>query len=211
MLMRRRYRYARLKYVSTYFSMTTKTHDAFAFASLISAAAYFSPDTLNVPTLITSIIAADIGAAIPDMDTAGNRLWEMLPQGHVLGRFLRRIFYKHRTLTHSFIGVFGTYKLLEWGLPKLLNEQYIDPTVILWSVMIGIISHLISDSLTEEGIPLLFPLRATFGIPPVKSIRIKTGKWFEFFVVYPALWVYVAWFVHKNESIFLGIVRSVIK
>ncbi len=191
--------------------MTSKTHDAFAFASLVTAAALFPPEHLNLPTLIAAIIAADIGAAIPDMDTAGNRLWEMLPQGHILGRWLRRIFYKHRTLTHSLIGVFGIYKLFEWGLPKVFNEQYIDPTIILWSVMIGIFSHILSDSLTEDGVPLLFPLKMTFGIPPVRAIRIRTGKWFEYFVVYPALWVYVAWFVHRNEALFLGILRSVSK
>ncbi len=191
--------------------MTSKTHDAFAFASLVTVAVFFPPQNLNLSTCIGAIIAADIGAAIPDMDTAGNRLWEMLPQGHILARGLRRIFYKHRTLTHSFIGVVGLYKLLEWALPKLLNASYVDPNIILASVMIGVLSHLLSDSLTEEGVPLLFPLRAPFGIPPIRAVRLKTGQWFERFAVYPAIWVYVAWFIHQKEAILLTLLRSVIK
>lgn len=188
--------------------MTAKTHDAFAFASLITIAAYYPPQSINLPTLVGAVIAADIGALIPDMDTAGNRLWDILPQGQILARGLRKIFYKHRTLTHSIIGVYAIYKLLEWGLPKFLNALYIDPTIILWSVMIGIVSHIVSDSLTEEGVPLLFPLKLNFGIPPVKKIRIKTGRWFEHIVVYPTVWVYLAWFIHGHEQVLLGILRS---
>lgn len=189
--------------------MTAKTHDAFAFASLITVAVFYPPQSINLPTLIGAIIAADIGALIPDMDTAGNRLWDLLPQGHILAKFLRRIFYKHRTLTHSLIGLFGIYKLLEWGLPKFLNALYIDPNIILWSIMIGIVSHIVSDALTEEGVPLLFPLKMAFGIPPVKKIRIKTGQWFESFILYPAIWIYLAWFIRTKESILLAIIRSI--
>jgi len=48
--------------------MTSRTHDAFAFASLITVAAFFPPEKLNVATLVISVIGADIGALIPDMD-----------------------------------------------------------------------------------------------------------------------------------------------
>jgi len=188
--------------------MMARTHDAFAFASLITVAAFYPPQGINLPTLIGAIIAADIGALLPDMDTAGNRLWDVLPQGQILAKWLRKIFYKHRTLTHSLIGVYGIYRLLEWALPKFLNALYIDPQIILWSVMIGIGSHILSDSLTEEGVPLLFPLRTPFGIPPVRKIRIKTGRWFEHVVVYPAIWIYLVWFIHGHEQVLLGILRS---
>lgn len=191
--------------------MLAKTHDAFAFASLITVAAFYPPQGINLPTLICAVIAADVGALIPDMDTAGNRLWDLLPQGHAMGKGLRKIFYKHRTLTHSLVGIYGIYSLLSWGLPKLLNEAYIDPYIILWSVMIGIGSHILSDSLTEEGVPLLFPLRVNFGIPPIRKIRIKTGQWFENFIVYPAIGIYLIWFIYTKETVLLSIVRSVVK
>ncbi|KKQ43248.1 MAG: Membrane protein containing DUF457, transmembrane [Microgenomates group bacterium GW2011_GWC1_37_8] len=188
--------------------MTSRTHDAFAFASLVTVATFFPPESLKLTTLVVSVIAADIGALLPDIDQAGNRLWEMLPSGHNLGRIFRRIFYKHRTLTHSLIGVLGIYKLLEWLLPKFLNSGFIDINIVIASIMIGYLSHLLADSFTEEGLPLLFPINISFGMPPLRRMRIKTGRWFENFVVYPAVWIYLVWFITENKDILLKIFRT---
>lgn len=189
--------------------MTSRTHDAFAFASLITVAAFYQPTELHLTTLIVSVIAADIGATLPDIDQAGNRLWEMLPSGHTLGRIFRRIFYKHRTLTHSLIGVYAIYKLLDWGLPKIFNTGFVDINIVIISLMIGYLSHLLADSLTEEGLPLLFPINLTFGIPPIRKLRIKTGRWFENLVVYPAIWVYLVWFINENKEGLLNLLNLV--
>lgn len=188
--------------------MTSRTHDAVAFASLVTVAAFVPMPHINLLTALCVVVAADIGALIPDMDTAGNRLWELLPQGAKVGKILRNIFYKHRTFTHSILGVFTMYKFFEWLLPKFLNSSFIDPTIILYSLMIGILSHLLADSLTEEGIPLFFPFHFTFGIPPIRSWRIKTGRWFETYVVYPGIWIYLIWFVYSHEQVLLRILRS---
>jgi len=189
--------------------MTAKTHDAFAFAALITFAAVSPPQQINVLTLVGAVLAADIGAAIPDMDGAGNRLWQMLPAGEKLGKVLRRIFYKHRTITHSILGMYLIYKGLEWLLAHFLNSAFVDPNIILWSVMVGYASHLLSDALTEEGVPLLFPINISFGLPPIRKMRIKTGKWFENMIVYPGVWVYVVWFAYQNSSIFVSILKTV--
>lgn len=185
--------------------MTSRTHDAIAFASLVTVAVFVPLPHMNLLTAMGAVVAADIGALIPDMDTAGNRLWELLPQGAKVGKVLRNIFYKHRTFTHSILGVFTIYKFLDWIVPKLLNSAYVDPQIILMSIMIGIVSHLVSDSFTEEGIPLFFPFRFTFGIPPIRSWRITTGKWFETYVVYPVVWVYLLWFVYTHEQVLMQI------
>ncbi|KKQ75245.1 hypothetical protein A2715_04280 [Candidatus Woesebacteria bacterium RIFCSPHIGHO2_01_FULL_39_32] len=187
--------------------MTARTHDAFAFACLVTVAAFFPPQNLNLATLVVSVIGADIGALIPDMDGAGNRLWDLLPAGHNMGKILRRIFYKHRTLTHSIIGIVAIYKILEWVLFKYLNSTFLDPGIILASIMIGYLSHILADALTEEGVPLLFPLSINFGLPPIKKWRIKTGKWFENFVVYPGVWIYLIWFVQIHQSELIQIFR----
>lgn len=188
--------------------MTARTHNAVAFASLITAAAYYNPQPLNILTLVVGIIGVDIGALIPDMDTSGNYLWGLLPQGHKLGELLKNIFYKHRTITHSLLGFFLTYEFFKWILPKVFNSNFIDPGIIFACIMIGFVSHLVADSFTEEGIPLFFPLKITFGIPPIKKVRIKTGHWFENFVVFPAIWIYLIWFVNINREILLSILRN---
>lgn len=189
--------------------MTGRTHDAFAFAALVTTAAFFPPAHLTLSTLVVSVIAADIGGMLPDVDQAGNRLWEHLPAGDRLGTIFRRVFYRHRTITHSVVGVFLIYKVLEYFLPKILNVGYIDSNIVLTSLMIGYFSHLFSDALTEDGLPLLFPMNITFGFPPIRSWRIKTGKWFENFIVFPAVWIYVLWFIHQKHEVFLKVLKSI--
>ena len=187
--------------------MTGRTHDAFAFTSLVTIAVLYPPINLNITTLIASIMAADIGALLPDIDQAGNRLWDMLPSGNNVGRVFRKIFYKHRTLTHSLLGVLFFYNFSEWLLIKVLNPEFINPNLIFASLMIGYLSHLLSDSFTEGGLPLLFPLEINFGIPPIKRLRIKTGKWFENLVFFPAIWVYLIWFINKNSDTLVKILN----
>ena len=189
--------------------MTAKTHDAFAFASLITVTTYFPPETLNLMTLFTSVSAADIGAVIPDMDQAGNRLWDLLPAGDTLGKYFRRVFYKHRTITHSILGVFLLYKGFGWLLPKLLNSTFVDPSLIFASLMVGYISHLIADIFTKDGLPLLFPFKFEFGIPPISKLRITTGSWFENFVVLPGIAVYIIWFIGINQDQLISLIKSV--
>jgi inner membrane protein len=191
--------------------MTNRTHDAIAFASLSTIAAIYPPENLNLLTLVGSVVACDIGAMLPDIDDAGNKLWDLLPQGKSVAKILRRIFYKHRTLTHSLFGLFGVYKFFQWLLPKFLNPNFVNPNIIIVSLMIGYISHLIGDALTKEGLPLLFPLKISFGFPPVKKMRVRTGKWFENFVVFPSVWVYLLWFISSNQGRFLQILDKLNK
>jgi inner membrane protein len=188
--------------------MTARTHDLFAFASLTTAAIFFPPPSLNIGTVFVSIIACDVGSLIPDMDQSGNRLWDLLPGGNFVGKIGRRIFLGHRSLSHSFIGTYLLYKLLSWGLPLLLNQLYIDSRVVLASVMIGFISHLVSDGLTEEGVPLLFPLKLKFGFPPVSSWRIRTGGWFESLVVFPGILVYLFLLVKNNQHLLIDLFKK---
>lgn len=185
--------------------MTARTHDAFAFASLVTVAAYYPPSSLNLYTLFAALVGNIVGALIPDMDTAGNRLWDLFPGGDGLGKVARRIFYKHRTITHSFVGVYFIFRILAWGLPKIFNPNFIDPHLLLMSIMIGYLSHLFADSLTEEGVPLFFPINFNFGIPPIKRVRIKTGGWFENFVVLPGVGIYLVWFISTHREILIKV------
>ncbi len=179
--------------------MTARTHDLVAFTALTTAAVFYPPASLNVGTLFVSVIACDIGSLVPDMDQSGNRLWDLLPGGNFIGKFGRRVFLGHRSLSHSILGTFLLYKLLFWLLPHLFNQFYIDSQIVLVSIMIGFVSHLISDGLTEEGIPLLFPLKLKFGFPPISSWRITTGSWFESLVIFPGLLTFLFFLIKNNQ------------
>ncbi len=171
--------------------MTSRTHDAFAFASLVTTAVLFPPAALSIGTLSASIVGNIVGSMVPDMDQASNRLWDLLPAGDYLGKLFRKVFISHRSLSHSIIGVFLIYKIIGWVFPRLLNPLFIDTKVVFISFMIGYISHLVADSLTKEGLPLFFPFRFNFGFPPFSFLRITTGSWVENFIVLPSVAVYL--------------------
>ena len=189
--------------------MTNRTHDAIAFASLVSIAIIFPPNSLNLMTLITSIIAADIGSMIPDMDQAGNRLWDLLPAGNSMGKIFRRVFYEHRTISHSILGTVAIYKALGIVLTKFLNPDFLNPDIILSSIMIGYISHLIADSFTKKGLPLLFPFKLNFGLPPVKKLRITSGKFVENFLILPSVWIFLVAIIYFNQSKLIKIINLI--
>lgn len=189
--------------------MTARTHNAISFASLVTLAAYNPPSSLNLITFIGGIIASDIGALVPDIDDAGNKLWEFLPQGHFWGRIFRRVFYKHRTITHSILGVVLAYNGFDWLLAKTLNPAFVDPKIILSCLMIGYISHLVADAFTKEGLPLFFPLPVNIGIPPFSSLRITTGGLIEKLVVFPSVFIYLFWFIRGNQEKLLGILKLI--
>lgn len=190
--------------------MTARTHDAFAFASLLTAAAYFPPTSLSVTTVFAAVVGNVVGALIPDMDQASNRLWDLLPAGDKLAKIFRRLFLKHRTLSHSFLGAFLLYKLLQWLLPRVLNANYINIEIVFASIMIGFFSHLLADGLTKEGLPLFFPFGFKIGFPPIKKLRITTDSWVEHWLVLPLVVSFIIWIVNTHREAFAQILKTVV-
>jgi len=191
--------------------MTARTHDAFAFAGLITVATLYPPSSLGLTTLGAAIVGNIVGSLIPDMDQASNRLWDLLPAGDHLAKVFRRIFLKHRTLTHSFLGIFLIYTILINILPKLLNPNFVDVSVVTAAMMIGYISHLVADSLTKDGLPLFFPIKWNIGFPPFRFLRITTGSWVENFVILPGVGAYIFWFIGKNQDKVIEILKLISK
>lgn len=191
--------------------MTSRTHDAFSFASLLSVAVMYPPTSLSISTLGMSLVGNIVGGLLPDMDQASNRLWDLLPAGNIVGRLGRKLFLSHRTLSHSILGGYLLFKFLEWFLPKILNPNYINVQLVFLSIVIGFSAHLLADSLTEDGVPLLFPFKPMFGFPPIRSWRIKTGRWFEKLVVFPGLVAYIIWFSINNKDTLIEIIKLTIK
>lgn len=189
--------------------MTARTHDLIAFGALLTAAAYYPPAKLNVSTLIAVLISNTVGALIPDMDQATNRLWDLLPAGNLVGRVFRRLMLSHRTISHSILGGVILFFLANTFLPKILNPAYVNTTLVTASLMIGFVSHLVADSVTKEGIPLFFPIPFKIGFPPFAFLRLTTGKFMEKFIVFPMVLVYIFWFTATRKAVFLSILRLI--
>lgn len=187
--------------------MVGRTHQLIGFSSFVTAGLLFPPSQLNLVTLSTCVIGNVVGSLIPDIDGAGNRLWDLLPAGNFVGKFARRLFYKHRTITHSLLGGLLLYKGLWWVLPKLFNPEYVNINLVFTSIFIGYVAHLIADMMTKDGIPLLFPFKWYFGIPPLSFLRMRTGGFIETFIVFPGVILYLGYIVFRYRDILFSLLR----
>lgn len=83
--------------------------------------------------------------------------------GSVFPDILDNLIGDHRGYGHSIL----------WIIPCLVIMFF--NFTIGFAVMVGIISHLILDSMTTHGIPVLYPIRKTSFIVLNQKRRVKTG------------------------------------
>lgn len=168
--------------------MTGRTHDTAALTLLGVAAMVYPPESLTLATVLVSLLANQIGGIAPDIDQPTAPLWRNLPVAGLLGRTMGRLLGGHRFLTHSLVGAWLLGWLANWLLLVLAPIMpKVDIQVVWWAFMIGVASHLIMDTVTKEGVPWLLPIPVKFGLPPLRALRLTTGKWVENFVIFPIL------------------------
>lgn len=143
---------------------------------------------MSLATIIAAIIANQFGGISPDIDQPTAPFWRNLSIGRLFGKFFGRMLGGHRFLTHSILGLFLMGFLVHWLL-TFIHPLFpkIDIDIVWWAFMIGMVSHLVMDSFTKEGVPWLLPIPVKFGFPPLRKLRITTGKNIEKFVVFPGL------------------------
>jgi inner membrane protein len=134
------------------------------------------------------LLAALLGGVAPDLDKPG-RLWSRVLVRAALGG--------HRHLSHSVLG-FGLAAALVWlGLAAIAPLVTFPPGLLWLGFAAGYLSHLAMDTLTVEGVPWLYPLRHFLGMPPIASLRVRTGGWVEQLVVTPALLALIGWIGYR--------------
>ena len=186
--------------------MIARTHDLAAFTALGVVFLLLPPQSMTLATAIIAVIANLIGGITPDIDQPTAPLWRNLPIGKYFGKAFGALLGGHRFFTHSILGLvaFGALSrfLLVFFQP-IMPSVNID--IVWWAFMIGMLSHLLLDTLTKEGVPWLLPIPIKFGFPPFKRLRITTNAWTELWVVFPALIAFNAWFyfVHYQEFLYL--------
>lgn len=169
--------------------MKARTHDLAAATSLLGVMVFVPQlPVITLSTAVLAVFANQIGGILPDIDQPTAPFWRNLPIGGVIGKVVDKLLGGHRFITHSLLGLVLVGFLSYWLLTFL---QPIMPHVtifIVWlALMIGMLSHLIMDSFTKEGVPWLLPVPVKFGFPPIKSLRVTTGKWTETLIVIPIL------------------------
>jgi len=167
--------------------MLGRTHDLFAFTTITLAAIYLPVPNLSIATALVAILSAMIGSLLPDIDQKSSDIWDTIPLGEILGKIVSPFIGKHRHITHSLLGVIIVYFISNFTINLIRPYLLVNLNIVWQSFMLGYLSHLFADSLTEAGIPIFFPFKYKFGIPPIKKLRIKTGKWFENYIIFPGL------------------------
>ncbi len=138
--------------------MIAGTHIAFAGLCGVIAQGFGIPlDAANMGALV-------IGSLLPDIDTTSSGL----------GRFVKPISslierrFGHRSITHSILGtvIFG---VLAYPLARA-------NMIAWWFLIIGILSHIMLDTLNIIGVPLLYPNRLQFWFVSNRAYRIPYGS-----------------------------------
>lgn len=168
--------------------MTARTHDLAAI-TLLSVAFLSRPiQTLTLSTAIVAVVANLIGGITPDIDQPTAPFWRNLPILKFFGRYFDNLVGGHRFLTHSILGLALFGFLAHWLLVFIHPIMPgVDIGLVWWAFMLGMVSHLIMDSFTKEGVPWFLPMPFKIGFPPVRKLRVTTGKKFESFIVFPVL------------------------
>jgi inner membrane protein len=178
--------------------MTGRTHDLAAFTALNVLFVASAPLEMSVVTLVGAIGANMVGGLLPDIDDATADIWDKVRWGNTISKIIRPLMGGHRMISHSLVGMWVVGKVLELILGALSPVILVDMDIIWWATMVGYLSHLVTDTLTTEGVPWLFPLPFRFGFPPFRFARIKTGGFLEKGVVFPALLFFNGYFVYLN-------------
>jgi inner membrane protein len=188
--------------------MTARTHDLAAITALGVVFVSGPPRTLTLATAIAAVLANLIGGITPDIDQPTAPFWRNLPIGTYFGRVFDALLGGHRFLTHSVLGLalfgFAAHWLIIFIHPLMPR---VDTGFVWWAFMVGMVSHLVMDTLTKEGVPWLLPIPVKFGLPPLKRLRITTGKALETFGVFPALLLFNALFYWANYATVLSLLH----
>lgn len=165
--------------------MNGKAHLAAGIATGAACAIYMGIDHTQytqIPILLKIVSASSIGALLPDIDIEHSSINSLIKRVLLLIPFLVLAaiyfdykitmetaialtatilifkFSKHRSVTHSFVGLIIIFYMLYHFL------GITDLKFVIYPFMLGGISHIVLDMLTPEGVELFFPVRKHIGV-----------------------------------------------
>jgi inner membrane protein len=189
--------------------MTGRTHDLAAITALGAMVLIEPLHTMTLSTALVAVLANQIGGIAPDIDQPTAPLWRNLPEGKFVGKIVGKGMGGHRFITHSLLGlaIFGAlvYYILRFLHPVM---PHVNLGYVWWAFMIGMLSHLIMDTFTKEGVPWILPIPVKFGFPPIKDLRITTGKFVESFILFPGLIVLDIWFCASHYQTLVAFIHQ---
>jgi inner membrane protein len=187
--------------------MIARTHDVAAFTALMAVVLSQPLHSVTLATVVAALLANQIGGIAPDIDQPTAPFWRNLPVAGLFGKLIGRMMGGHRFISHSIIGL-ALFGFVAHWLLALLHPimPKVDIGLVWWAFMIGMASHLVMDSFTKEGVPWLLPIPWKFGFPPLRRLRVTTGKGLEKFVILPlligiAVWLFAQSYLEINTFV----------
>lgn len=189
--------------------MTGRTHDLAAITALGAVLIMYPLPGITLATAFIAILANQIGGLTPDIDQPTAPFWRNLPLEGFIGKFADKLLGGHRFLTHSLVGVALFTWLAHWLLVFLQPIMpKVDITLVWYAFVIGIVSHLVMDTFTKEGVPWLLPIPIKFGLPPLKSMRVTTGHFVENLIIFPGLLALDAFLISRHYHAIQAFIHS---
>lgn len=160
--------------------MLGKTHriGGVSFAAVASAALYVEgyPLVTNNPEVIPLIIAGGwVGGLMPDIDHPNSTISNYRLLGIPIMKpfaWLIYILFGHRGATHTLWLLYASWLPIMFGSIALFDQHLIISVLITmfgFGYLLGYFSHLILDSFTPSGTPMLWPL------PDIHLGQLTTG------------------------------------
>lgn len=189
--------------------MTARTHDLAAIVALGGVLWLHPIGQVTLATALVAIFANQVGGIAPDIDQPTAPFWRNLPIGGLIGRIIDFGLGGHRFLSHSLLGV-GIFGVLTYALLHIIQPimPHVNVGYVWWAFMIGFVSHLVMDTFTKEGVPWFLPVPVHLGLPPIKSLRVTTGKFVEKGIVFPAMLGLTLWFCVSHYVWLAGLVHQ---
>jgi inner membrane protein len=191
--------------------MTGRTHDLAAFTALSYIVATHPLSEMTLPTALVALSANFIGGLSPDLDQPTAKLWNNMRGGHIFARLISPLMGGHRFISHSLLGIFIFGFVADQILKLMSTFLLVDMNIVWWSFMIGYISHLLMDTITRDGVPWLFPIPISFGFPPLRFLRMKTGGLLEKSFIFPGLLLVNIYIFYTNYGKFLDLLKHYLK
>lgn len=188
--------------------MTALTHQLVALLAAFWFLTQF-PVSLGYVAATLAIMAVMIGALTPDLDHPSANLWHRMLGGRALGNIFDAFSGGHRHMTHSIIGIALVGYALWWLIHRFLQPEFVPAATAIWAAyMIGYISHPIADTLTDMGVPWLWPLHFSIRIPPgPEQLRVTTDSLVERLLVRGGVIVSLLLLMRSHWSTFLNLFR----
>ncbi len=186
--------------------MTATTHQLIALVAAFFVLTLY-PLSVGPIVGVLAIMAVMIGALTPDLDQPAANLWQRMLGGNALGNIFQFFSGGHRHFTHSLLGIFAIGWALQWVAHHLVHPAYFGQALVLWyAFMIGYISHSVADTLTDHGVPWLWPLKINFRFPPgPEQLRVTTGSIVESLLVRGGLLIIAALLLSRHGSTFVNL------